>query len=384
MYKIYGYLRKDGSYGFRNHILIIPASICAVHVAMQINSVLPNVIVLNHPYGCGQIGADVEQTRRVLTGFGLNPNVAAVLIIGLGCETITVDSIANSIKNKPVATLTIQKCGGTINTINKGISIINDYYEKFSTQERIETDLSRVIVGLECGGSDATSGLAANPAVGFAVDLLVKEGCTAILSETTELIGAEHLIAKRGINQQVKRDILKIVHKMDNKAMKMKCDIRGAQPSPGNMKGGITTIEEKSLGCIHKAGKSPVMEVIPYGNSPTQKGLVIMDTPGHDMESVTGMLAGGAQIIIFITGRGTPTGSPISPVIKVTGNPHTFTTMSCNIDINAGEIILGEKKVEEIGKLIFEETIKVLNRKLTKSEILGHREMAINRIGPTL
>jgi len=344
--------------------LIIPASICAVHVAMQINSVLPNVIVLNHPYGCGQIGADVEQTRRVLTGFGLNPNVAAVLIIGLGCETITVDSIANSIKNKPVATLTIQKCGGTINTINKGISIINDYYEKFSTQERIETDLSRVIVGLECGGSDATSGLAANPAVGFAVDLLVKEGCTAILSETTELIGAEHLIAKRGINQQVKRDILKIVHKMENKAMKMKCDIRGAQPSPGNMKGGITTIEEKSLGCIHKAGKSPVMEVIPYGNSPTQIGLVIMDTPGHDMESVTGMLAGGAQIIIFTTGRGTPTGSPISPVIKVTGNPHTFTTMSCNIDINAGEIILGEKKVEEIGKLIFEETIKVLNLKV--------------------
>ena len=150
------------------------------------------------------------------------------------------------------------------------------------------------------------------------------------------------------------------------------------------MNGGITTIEEKSLGCIHKAGKSPVMEVISYGNSPTQKGLVIMDTPGHDMESVTGMVAGGAQLIIFTTGRGTPTGSFISPVIKVTGNPRTFNKMKCNIDINAGGIILGEKKVEEIGKLIFEEIIKVSNGKLTKSEILGHKEMAINRIGPTL
>jgi altronate dehydratase large subunit len=240
-----------------------------------------------------------------------------------------------------------------------------------------------LVLGVECGGSDACSGLSANPALGVTSDLLVKEGGTIILSETTESIGTEHILARRAVNQKVRRKIFDIIRRTEMKALNLGLDIGKANPAPGNYEGGITTLEEKSLGCVMKGGTSKVMEVLEYAEAPTQKGLILMDTPGHDAESVTGLIAGGAQIIAFTTGRGNPLGSPIAPVIKIASNSYLYSKMKDNMDINAGEIVAGYKTIREVGESIFREVFRVANGKLTKSEIWGHREFAINRIGPS-
>jgi len=214
--------------------------------------------------------------------------------------------------------------------------------------------------------------------------MIIREGGTTILSETTELIGAEHIIAKRASTPHVRDRIYEIVKRTEERIKAMGVDLIGGQPSPGNIKGGLTTIEEKSLGCIFKAGTAQIKEVLEYGDKSREKGLVIMDTPGHDVESITGMIAGGAQLIAFTTGQGTPVGSAIAPVIKITGNPRTYRTMRENIDVNAGTIIDGEEMIEQVGKRIFNEIIRVASGKRTKAESLGYHEFAINRIGPTL
>jgi D-galactarate dehydratase / Altronate hydrolase, C terminus. len=246
--------------------------------------------------------------------------------------------------------------------------------------EKSEGDISELILSIECGGSDTTSGLASNPAVGYASDKLVDMGGTSIFSETTEFIGAEHILARRAVTAEVGQKILNIVKACEDKAKTMGVDMRGGQPTPGNIEGGITTIEEKSLGCIYKGGTKPIQDVLDYGEAPKGKGLYIMDTPGQDIESITGMTAGGSQIVVFTTGRGTPTGSPICPVIKVTGNPWTYENMKDNIDINAGTIVEGDQSLKEVGEIIFNEIVNVANGKLTKAEALGHREFGIYKL----
>jgi len=225
--------------------------------------------------------------------------------------------------------------------------------------------------------------LSANPALGVTSDLFVKEGGTVILSETTESVGAEHILARRAVNREVRKKILEIVKRTEMRALSLGLDIGKANPAPGNYEGGITTLEEKSLGCVMKGGTGKIMEVLEYSEAPTKKGLVLMDTPGHDAESVTGLIAGGTQIIVFTTGRGNPMGTPITPVIKIATNSYMYSRMKDNMDLNAGEIITGKKSVEEMGEKIFQEILKVASGKLTKNEILGHREFAINRLGPS-
>jgi altronate dehydratase large subunit len=328
---------------------------------------------------------DAEQTARTLIGVGRNPNVAAVLVIGLGCEVVNSSMIASKIaeSGKPAKNLIIQEVGGTLKTVKEGLRIAREMASFASRLKREKANIDSLILGVECGGSDACSGLSANPALGIVSDILVKEGGTVILSETTESIGAEHILAKRAINRAVKKKILEIVKRTEMRALSLGVDIGRANPAPGNYEGGITTLEEKSLGCVMKGGSSKIMEVLEYAETPTKKGLVLMDTPGHDAESVTGLLAGGTQIIAFTTGRGNPLGSPITPVIKIASNSYVYSKMKDNMDINAGEIITGNKSVQEIGKKIFSEIVRVSSGKLTKSEILGHREFAINRIGPS-
>jgi altronate dehydratase large subunit len=384
--KLMGYIREDGRIGIRNHVLIIPSSICASEVGARIASGAKGAVALPNQHGCSQIGADLILTQNTLIGLGKNPNVAAVLVVGLGCESVSVERVAEEINKtgKRVEHILIQECGGTLKTEERGVKIARGMVQEMSALKREEVNLSNLTLAIECGGSDATSGLVSNPVAGRVSDKLIGLGGTVIFSETTELIGAEHLLAKRCALKEVANRLVEIVRRYEEKAKSMGVDIRGAQPTPGNIIGGITTIEEKSLGCIFKGGTKKLQNVLEYGEVPKGRGLYFMDTPGQDIESVTGMIAGGAQMVIFTTGRGTPTGSPIAPVIKITGNPETFKKMKDNIDVNAGTIIEGKETIEEVSERLLREVIEVANGKLVKAELLGHREFGIYTLISTL
>lgn len=383
-YKFLGYKRDDNTVGVRNHVLILPTTVCATHVAKRIAEEVRGAVPLMHEHGCAQNGEDKEQTKRIITGIAKNPNVSAVLIVGLGCETISVPEVAEdiAISRKPIETLIIQDSGGTLESIRKGAKIAQRLVDYASQLKREEVSLESLIVGTQCGGSDACSGLSGNPAGGYASDLIVKAGGTVILAETTEMIGAEHLLAQRAISEEIAKKILWFVQRVEDRAKSIGVDIRLANPAPGNIAGGITTLEEKSLGAIVKAGTAKIMEAVEYGIRPSNRGLIIMDSPGQDTASIAGELASGAQIITFTTGRGSPVGSPIAPVIKIATNSIMFSKMSDDMDINAGTIIDGTESIEDVGNRIFNEILEVASGKLTKSEILGHSEFSIDRINP--
>ncbi|NPV70566.1 MAG: UxaA family hydrolase [Firmicutes bacterium] len=384
--KFSGYRRPDGRAGVRNHVLILPTVSCSCRAAAGIASLVRGCVTFSHQHGCAQVGADKEQTFRTLVGLGAHPNVYGTIVVGLGCEVIEPEAVRDAIRDhgKPVQMITVQEAGGTIEAIARGARLAAEMAIEASTARRAECPVSDLILGTECGGSDACSGLSANPALGHACDALSEHGATIILAETTELIGAEHLLAQRACTPSVAGRCVEIVKRIEDGAFKMGVDMRGTQPSPGNIRGGITTIEEKSLGCIHKAGKGPVNEVIEYAGRPTRKGIVVMDTPGMDVDQLVGMVAGGAQIVVFTTGRGNPLGSPIVPVIKVASNSGTFSGMRDNMDINAGTIVEGPETVASVGDAIAREVLAVCDGKLTRSEVLGHDEFGIYRIGPTL
>jgi len=379
-----GYKRPDGMVGVRNYVLILPTTVCASHVAKRISEEVQGTVALVHEHGCAQNGEDKEQTKRVLTGIAKNPNVAAILVVGLGCETIGVPEVAEEISTsgKPLETLIIQENGGTLESIRKGSQIAQKLVDYASQLKREEVGIESLTVATQCGGSDACSGISANPASGYASDLVVKAGGTVILAETTEMIGAEHLLAERAVDEEVARKILWLIQRVEDRAKAIGVDIRLANPAPGNIAGGITTLEEKSLGAVVKAGTCTINEVVEYGVKPYCKGLVIMDSPGQDTSSIAGELASGAQIVTFTTGRGSPVGSPIAPVIKIATNSLMYTRMSDNMDVNAGTIVDGAETIEEVGERIFDEIIKIASGTLTKSEILGHREFSIDRLNP--
>ncbi|MFX1486231.1 MAG: UxaA family hydrolase [Promethearchaeota archaeon] len=384
--KFLGYKRQDGRVGVRNYIGIIPSVVCANAVVERIKQNVEGTVAIPHTEGCTQVGEDYEQTVRTLVGLATHPNLASVLIVGWGCENILAKDLAKQVEElkKPVEWLVVQESGGFLKAIEKGSAIAQRMVFDASRLKREPTDTSELIIALECGGSDTTSGIASNPAVGVMSDAIIREGGSVILSETPEMIGAEHILARRAINEKVSKDLIRIVKRFEENAKKMGVDIRGGQPTPGNIAGGLTSIEEKSLGAIQKAGSSPVREVLEYASRPTERGLIIMDTPGRDPESVTGMLAAGAQMIVCTTGIGIPTGTPLTPTIKLTGNPQTQKISEEIMDVDASQIILGKKTIEDMGKELFEEVLAVASGKITKAEILGIGEIAIFRIGPTL
>ncbi len=383
-----GFRRPDGQVGIRNNVLILSTVVCANRVARGISQQVNGSTWIEHQHGCTQLGVDAELTARVLIGHGVHPNVYGVVVVGLGCETVRAQNIAAAIKKecpyKPVHLIVIQDEGGSVKATAAGISAARAMVSEASRLEREDINASELILGTECGGSDACSGISANPALGIASDLVIDAGGTVILAETTEIIGAEHLVAARAINEEVAKKCFETINRCEALATNMGVDMRGGQPTPGNIEGGLSTIEEKSLGCIYKAGSKPLQDVIDYAAPITQKGLIWMDTPGQDVEQLTGMVAGGCHIVVFTTGRGTCCGSPIAPTIKVSTTTQLFERMNDNIDLNAGTIIVGEENVDQVGYRIFKEILEVASGKQTKSEILGFNDFAIKRIGPTM
>ncbi|WP_114578978.1 UxaA family hydrolase [Saliphagus sp. LR7] len=381
-----GYRRGDGTVGVRNVVAVMPLSVAVSAVAARIAEEGPDrVHATPHQLAADAPEATLEQTRRVLEGVATNPNVGGALLLKLGTEAVDGERVADAVAaaGRPVETLSIREEGGTAAAVAAGEEIVDDLATETAGARREPVDVSELVVGVECGGSDATSGLASNPAVGEACDRLIEAGGTASFSETPEFIGAEHVLAERCASEAVREKLLAYVERREAAAELMGADLRGAQPSPGNQEGGLTTIEEKSLGAIAKGGTTPIRDVVPYGaDLPTGEGLVLMDTPGYDVESVTGKVSGGAQVIVFTTGRGSTTGNPIAPVIKVCGNPETWEQMGSNMDANASTIVTGGDDLETVGERIYGTILETASGRRTAAEVRGLREFAINELQP--
>lgn len=379
-----GYRRANGTVGVRNHVLVLPSVMCANHIVDRIGRAVPEAVTVGHPTGCSQVGADFEQTKRTMAGFAANPNVAAVLVVGLGCETNESKALAAEIaaRGQRVEVLGIQESGGSSETIARGTVVVRELLREASAWRRETCSLSELIVGTECGGSDGFSGITANPALGYTSDRVVAEGGTVILAELPELVGAEHLLAARA-SAPVAAQLYELIERVEARARAMHVDMRYGNPTQGNIAGGLTTIEEKSLGAAYKGGSTELREVVEYAQRPSARGLVVMDTPGQDIEQLTGMIAGGAQIVVFTTGRGTPTGAPIAPVIKVATNTAMFENMRENMDVNAGAILDGTRTLEQVGDEIFGWVVDAANGREPAAEVLGFHDFAINRIGPS-
>lgn len=379
-----GYRRSDGKVGIRNNVLVIATVGCAAEVAKKIADSVDGAVSFINQNGCAETKNNIERTLKVLVGLAANPNIHSVLAVGLGCEFNKMDSFIAAVKqrcDKPIEGLIIQDEGGTINTVAKGTRIAQRMVIEASKCQREECDISEIMMGIKCGASDATSGLVSNPVMGLISDRLVAENSTSMVTETLEMVGAEHILAKRACTPELGERIVNFVHGREEEQAKDGADFRTGQPSPGNKDGGITTIEEKSLGCMHKGGHTPIMEMTDYATPPKEKGLVLMDSPCYDMLSVTAMIAAGCQFVVFTTGRGNAIGNPIAPVVKVTANGDTYRNQEDNHDIDMSPVLEKGVSLQEMADETYNFLIDVMSGMKTKSEALkmGYSEVVISR-----
>ncbi len=383
-----GYVRADGQVGCRNHVAVIPSVTCAGDVASAIVRQVTGTVGFFHHQGCCQLPPDLDRVTETLISLGCSPNVGAALIVSLGCEGTNTERLYEMIRatGKPVEIIRIQELGGVSAAIKAGIDAAQELVMEISGMQRQAVDISRVTMSIKCGASDTTSGMASNCVIGYVADKLVDLGATVVFGETTEFLGGEHLLARRAVTLEVGQKILDIVDRMEKRARSLGCDMRKGQPTPGNIAGGLSSIEEKSLGAIVKSGTRPIQGVLEYPERiGERKGLWIKDTPGREPEILTGMAATGAQFMLFSTGRGAPQGFPTMPVLKICGNPNTYERMQHDMDLNAGRIITGERSIEEVGEEAYAAVLALLSGRQTKNETLGyHSSIDIYTLGPVI
>jgi altronate hydrolase len=400
-----GYDRGDGRYGTRNYIAIISTVNCSASTSKYISERFnrtdllkqyPNVdgvVAITHKAGCAMQygGPDHCQLDRTLAGFARHPNVAAYILVGLGCETGQAIHLIEGERllqlngsGKQPLVITVQECGGIRKTVERGVKAITELLPRVNEARRVSLPADKIILGTNCGGSDGNSGVTANPALGVASDLLVAQGGTSIIGETTEIYGAEHLLTRRAVSREVGEKLVERIRWWEWYTGIFGAEINN-NPSVGNKEGGLTTIYEKSLGAIAKGGSTALVDVVGYAEPVKAKGFVVMDTPGYDPVSMTGIVAGGANVLVFTTGRGSVFGCKPAPSIKIATNTPMYEHMIDDMDIDAG-VVLSGTPVEEVGRLIFEEILLVAGGKKTRSEIngVGEEEFAPWSIGPTL
>ncbi|MGE3065619.1 MAG: UxaA family hydrolase [Hyphomicrobiaceae bacterium] len=379
-----GYERTDGSVGIRNHIAVISVMDNCNPVTRAIVDAVDGTLAVTTLFVRGQLGEDLQITLNTLAGLAVNPNIAGVVLIGL--EPGVTTDLANRIKpaGRPLVAFNLQEVGGSIEAIARGTRAAAKMVREASRQRRVAAPLSKLMIGVECGGSDTTSGLAANPSIGVVADRMVAAGAKIVISETSEFFGAEHLFAERAATPAVGQKFLKEVRDFEKNIMEHGIDLRGSNPTPDNMKGGLTTIEEKALGAMAKAGTSPLVGVLSYSEKPTKAGLHFMSTPAPAVESLTGLAAGGCQMCLFSTGVGNPIGSMVSTTIKVTGNRNTVDTFSDNIDFDVTAILEKNEPLDSAGGRLFDYTVSVASGELTTSEVLDMRETCISRFQPSM
>ena len=382
-----GFRRPDGSVGTRNYVGVFSTVVCSNEVAEDIARQVDGAVSFTHHQGCCQTPLDIKRVEEVLIGLGRNPNLASVLLVSLGCESTAVEEVAEGIREsgKRVEVIGLQEIGGAARTRAEGTLIVEDMVAEASAIKTEPCSLSDIVLGLKCGSSDTTQGLSATPAIGVASDRIVDAGGVSILGEITEFIGAEHIVARHAATPAIGKQILALVERMENRAKAVGCDMRGGQPTGGNIKGGLTTIEEKSLGAIAKGGKAPIQAVYEYGVRPTVKGLVVMDSPGREPEILTGLAAAGCNVIAFATGRGAPQGFPFVPVVKLTGNALTWERMRDHMDLSVAGVIEGSESLPEAGERIVRRILDVASGERTRAEITGYtRAMDIYVTGPVI
>jgi len=388
-----GYRRPDGRVGTRNYVLIVPTSMCASHEALQISTIAeftlydrlkyPNVdgvVAIPHNKGCGcQDGSTIDVMLRTLSNYADHPNVGGVVLIDLGCEKTNLAQVEKYLLKrekafaKPVAKIGIQEVGGTQAAIQQGLKEVERMLPLINEVSREACPVSELVLGVKCGGSDGFSGISANPALGRAADLLVRSAGTVLITEVPEFCGAEHLLATRAKDVETGRAVYRMVDWYKEYASKFGAVLNN-NPSPGNISGGLLNITIKSLGAIAKAGTTRVEGVIEYAETPTQRGLNLMQGPGYDQESTPGLVAAGATVVVFTTGRGTTIGNAIAPVIKLASNTPVFERMSNDLDLSAGGVIDGTETIDEVGQRVFEHVVAVASGLQAKAEVHKHRE----------
>lgn len=376
--------RSDGRWGLRNHVLILPLHSAFSATARKIADESDGAVAVSHDWS-GEIDGDFDRIVKTISGFAANPNNFATIFITIGTPNeLGIIELARKHGLSKAEVLNVAELGSMGKIAEIGLQMANSLLKEAKAVSRVSAPWSAIKLGQECGGSDALSGITANPALGVASDRLVELGASSVLGETTEILGAEHLLAARAITPEIGAQIIEAVARYERSINYEGIDMRGAQPSRGNIEGGLTTLEEKSLGAAKKAGSAQFSGVFEFADQVTKPGLYFMDTPGHDTEQLTGYGAGGINIIVFTTGRGTPTGSAIVPTIKVATNTTMAEAIPDLIDLNAGTIADGLKTLNDVGGELFDLILEVANGQLTKAEKGLHHEFSLSRMYNTV